>query len=131
MLPKPSSYRLEKPKYTALCRGVMDRDGWKCRCCKRRGPLHAHHIIFRSHGGDDVTWNLITVCDECHDALHFKTKIAGQGLIINPGSPFEDSVDANGKVRWQFVNGWQPSAHASLCGGQSQSYSRWQRSFLP
>ena len=69
---KRSRLVLPKKEYKALLLSVFDRDNWRCRMpsCGRRSNLHAHHIIFRSHGGDDAEWNLITLCSTCHDAVH-------------------------------------------------------------
>lgn len=38
-----------------------------------------HHVIPRSLGGPDETWNLATVCVDCHDERHKKgtLKISG------------------------------------------------------
>ena len=46
---------------------LFERDGWRCRVpgCSAYGPLHLHHITFRSHGGGDEPENLITLCDLC------------------------------------------------------------------
>jgi hypothetical protein len=51
---------------------VFERDGWRCRApgCSAYGPLHAHHIVFRAHGGSDDPANLVTLCDFHHKALH-------------------------------------------------------------
>jgi len=62
--------RLPEDDYAELCHQVLGRDGWACRHCKFRGSLHVHHIIFRSEGGPDELWNLITLCTWCHDAVH-------------------------------------------------------------
>ena len=32
--------------------------------------LEVHHIYYRSHGGPDEPWNLITLCRGCHEAAH-------------------------------------------------------------
>jgi HNH endonuclease len=66
------SLRLPPDEYKALCRRVMDRDGWRCRNprCGMRNNLHVHHIIFRSEMGPDKSWNLVTICNECHDFVH-------------------------------------------------------------
>jgi len=111
--PKRSRIRLPKNKYKKLCDAVMTRDGWKCRCCKRRDTIQAHHIIFRSHGGDDADWNLITLCAECHDAVHERY------LIIHQTGA--EVIDASKKVTWQFVNGWRPSALRRIGGKQYRS----------
>jgi hypothetical protein len=91
---------LSPKKYGVLCDKVFERDHWKCIVCKRRGNLHAHHIVFRSHGGDDADWNLLTVCNDCHEAIHMRL------LVI---LPFEgERVDANKDYKIVLVSGWRP-----------------------
>ena len=66
------SLRLPQNSYKALCRDVLDRDGWRCRNprCNMRNGLHVHHVQFRSEGGVDESWNLLTLCALCHEAIH-------------------------------------------------------------
>ncbi|MGE0190828.1 MAG: AAA family ATPase [Planctomycetota bacterium] len=49
---------------------VLERDGVQCRNCDSRQRLHAHHVIFREHGGPTQPWNMATLCDRCHALLH-------------------------------------------------------------
>jgi hypothetical protein len=51
---------------------LFERDGWRCSVpgCSAYGPLHLHHITFRSHGGGDEPENLTTQCAFHHRALH-------------------------------------------------------------
>ena len=83
------SLRLPLDEYKALCRRVWDRDGWRCRNprCLMRNGLHCHHIIFRSEMGPDETWNCVTLCNVCHDAVHnYKLFIAcAEGNHVGPG----------------------------------------------
>ena len=54
---------------------VLFRDGYKCQCCGRHGngvKLHVHHIESRQTGGNAPD-NLITLCEDCHKALHAGT----------------------------------------------------------
>lgn len=54
---------------------VLFRDGYKCQCCGRHGDgvkLHVHHKESRQTGGDAPN-NLITLCKDCHKALHAGT----------------------------------------------------------
>ena len=44
---------------------VDARDGGICRACGR-GPIQRHHIRFRSHGGPNEAWNLISLCVDHH-----------------------------------------------------------------
>ena len=51
---------------------VLFRDGYKCKCCGKHGDgvkLHVHHKESRQTGGDAPD-NLITLCEDCHKALH-------------------------------------------------------------
>lgn len=53
---------------------VLFRDGYKCKCCGKHGvKLHVHHKESRQTGGDAPD-NLITLCEDCHKALHSGTK---------------------------------------------------------
>jgi 5-methylcytosine-specific restriction endonuclease McrA len=55
---------------------IFGRDRYKCKNCGREGgdkgevELHAHHIVPRSVGGKDRLSNLVTLCRECHKAIH-------------------------------------------------------------
>ncbi|MCA9729515.1 MAG: HNH endonuclease [Candidatus Eisenbacteria bacterium] len=68
---------------------VYERDRYRCRVpgCTRRSNLHAHHAEFRSRGGVDALWNLVSVCYRHHqDGIH-------AGHIDAAG-------DANRGLRW-------------------------------
>ena len=50
---------------------ALVRDKYTCQCCgKRNCRVEAHHIVFRSNGGSDSLDNLITLCEDCHKAVH-------------------------------------------------------------
>lgn len=53
---------------------IRFRDGFKCSHCHRKGGpnvrLEVHHIIRRCDGGTNRPDNLVTLCHECHSALH-------------------------------------------------------------
>ena len=61
-----------------LRRLVWMRDGGKCRACRTPVKLagetlevgHAHHVCFRSQGGENTTRNLAMLCVTCHMAAH-------------------------------------------------------------
>jgi hypothetical protein len=48
------------------------RDKWRCMNpqCKDSHNLQAHHVTYRSHGGPDTLDNLVTLCIQCHEAIH-------------------------------------------------------------
>lgn len=88
--------KLSDAAYRELCGRVYKRDGWKCRNpnCGRRTGLHAHHIIYRSQGGEDTTENMVTVCNGCHDLIHGHSMIEKLFVTANSGKK-EDKPDAN------------------------------------
>ena len=64
--------------YSSRREAILHRDNYTCQCCgKKHTRLEVHHITFRSQGGTDDENNLITLCEDCHAAIH-----AGK-LILN------------------------------------------------
>lgn len=68
---------------------VRERDFNRCVLCKRGyGQTESHHITYRSRGGPDEAWNLISLCNRCHRTVHelnvpewyLHAKVAGGGL---------------------------------------------------
>ena len=49
---------------------VRWRDEYRCRKCRSRTHLEVHHIVQRRDGGADRPENLVTLCNDCHAALH-------------------------------------------------------------
>ena len=66
------SLRLPSDEYHALCAVVLRRDGYKCKSCGLRSGLSCHHVIYRSHQGEDEAYNLVVLCECCHKAVHSK-----------------------------------------------------------
>ncbi len=64
---------------------VFARDHHRCQVpgCRRRGPLHSHHVWFRSRGGPDFPWNLTAVCDDHHHAFIHRGYIHVNGRAPN------------------------------------------------
>jgi len=62
--------RLEPDEYDNRRYQVLYRDGWRCQSCGTRSNLEVHHKEFRSQSGDDSEENLITLCAQCHAAMH-------------------------------------------------------------
>lgn len=62
--------------WTARRKEVFRRDDYTCRNCGERGSmdghreLFAHHIVPAERGGNHYLSNLVTLCKECHDAVH-------------------------------------------------------------
>lgn len=63
------------PKWYALRRKVLKRDGWICRYCGEQA-CQADHVIPRSKGGPDTMKNLVAACPRCNKLAggkYFKT----------------------------------------------------------
>ena len=67
---RDKALRLDPLSYEKLRVQVLRRDGWRCQFCGTASNLHVHHRQFRSHSGDDLEENLITLCPGCHKAVH-------------------------------------------------------------
>jgi 5-methylcytosine-specific restriction endonuclease McrA len=91
-----STLRLPDKEYALLCKSILQRDGYRCRSCNFRGNLMVHHIIFRSHQGEDTTENLVTLCASCHRGCHEE-----QGIVVL-------GTDANAELKFLRRNGWRP-----------------------
>lgn len=95
--------------YRNLVHQVHHRDSWQCRnpVCKGRKNLHNHHIVFRSHGGEDSTENCLTLCQWCHDSIHKLNPKTGAKLVIcSLGNG--RNVNADVGVMFVLVDGWRP-----------------------
>lgn len=57
---------------------VIERDGSKCQNCGNRSvsELEVHHIVPLSRGGSNKVSNLTTLCQDCHDSVHYESKTA-------------------------------------------------------
>jgi 5-methylcytosine-specific restriction endonuclease McrA len=69
-LPKRPPFRLDPKRYEDLRQQVLRRDRWQCQSCGTKSNLEIHHSKFRSHSGEDLEGNLITLCSACHAGIH-------------------------------------------------------------
>jgi hypothetical protein len=100
---KRSRLKLPLKEYKLLCNEVFERDNWRCRVCRYRHDLHAHHIVFRSQGGPDASHNLLTICSDCHEAVHNRYVI-----IACVTGEIDAPINADEGVKIIRVNGWKP-----------------------
>lgn len=54
----------------ALARFRLENLGEPCEACELRPGTDAHHVRYRSQGGDDAPHNLRWLCRDCHRDLH-------------------------------------------------------------
>ena len=69
-LRKRRRLRVDPERYRQLKGKILERDGWRCQACGSLAGLEIHHIRRRSQSGGDSEANLITLCSDCHRALH-------------------------------------------------------------
>lgn len=62
--------------WASRAKKVKKRDNYMCQNCGSLGgsrgtaQLEAHHVVPKSKGGTHNLTNLITICEECHNAIH-------------------------------------------------------------
>lgn len=50
---------------------ALVRDNYTCQCCgKKNCRVEAHHIVYRSKNGSNDLENYVTLCEDCHKAVH-------------------------------------------------------------
>lgn len=79
---------------------VLSRDGHTCQWCQRKSKdpvLTVHHIASRKTGGD-APYNLITLCETCHDLIH---QTHQEHKITQKGHGFRDATQM-GMIRWRI-----------------------------
>jgi 5-methylcytosine-specific restriction endonuclease McrA len=58
-------------EFSSRREAILNRDNYTCQICgKKNIRLEVHHIIYRSQGGTNDENNLITLCEDCHNAIH-------------------------------------------------------------
>jgi len=67
---KHKRIKLKPAAYKRLQLAVLERDNFTCQNCGCYTENAPHHIIFRSHLGDDSLENLVLLCPVCHAKAH-------------------------------------------------------------
>jgi 5-methylcytosine-specific restriction endonuclease McrA len=60
---------LNSPAWRAKRKAVMERAQGRCEGCRSRPAVHVHHLTY-VHVGHEFLWELVAVCDECHQRCH-------------------------------------------------------------
>ena len=100
MYQKTKKIRLKGVKLKRLFKRVLERDNRTCQnpdCGARSIIDPPHHIIYKSHGGNDVMGNLVTLCRNCHSMIHDKGSLRIE--IKDNSDPY--------RLRLKFINGFK------------------------
>jgi 5-methylcytosine-specific restriction endonuclease McrA len=60
-----------RARYHKLWEEILKRDGWRCQHRGSLKNLQVHHMQPEGLLGNDEANNLITLCYDCHERLHF------------------------------------------------------------
>lgn len=60
---------------------VCARDGNACRKCGKSDSIQLHHVLPQRLGGPDDSFNLISLCHECHSSWHTVEATLGISLM--------------------------------------------------
>lgn len=67
---KYSEY-LASPEWAEKRRRVLDRADYRCEGCGERQATQVHHLTY-ARVGKEMLFDLVAVCDYCHDVIHGK-----------------------------------------------------------
>ena len=60
---------LDSHEWKKVRKRVLERDKWLCQGCLEKQASQVHHLTYE-HAGEELLFELISVCDSCHDRLH-------------------------------------------------------------
>jgi 5-methylcytosine-specific restriction endonuclease McrA len=63
---------LTSPKWETKRKQVLKRAGGLCEGCREREATQVHHLTY-AHVGEEFLFELVAVCEICHDKLHEET----------------------------------------------------------
>jgi 5-methylcytosine-specific restriction endonuclease McrA len=101
---------------------IFTRDSFRCQYCGQyfspdQPPLHRHHRIFTSQGGQDDEDNLATCCWKCH---YDHGKLKGAKLIT------EKDFTKIEELKKRYVQGLKDTLNALKALPVKRSYT-WQK----
>jgi hypothetical protein len=67
------SDQYKDPRWQKMRLKILDRDNYTCiRCGDKENQLHVHHTYYQKGAMifDASPWHLVTLCSDCHDAIH-------------------------------------------------------------
>lgn len=62
---------LKSPEWNIKRKAILKRDNYTCASCNSKVPLDVHHITYIRFG-NELNEDLVSLCRECHQAIHSK-----------------------------------------------------------
>ncbi len=62
---------LQSDHWRRLRKQVLERDKYQCQGCLMAEATEVHHLTY-AHRGSELLFELVSVCDECHERAHSK-----------------------------------------------------------
>lgn len=93
--------RIENKK---LCNDIRKMP---CCNCNSKGIIDVHHIKTRGAWGDDLEFNLVPFCRNCHINLHKK----GTNRFVELNETFKNYIESKG---WEFDDYRKKWSHKDL-----------------
>lgn len=97
---KPAySEKLKDPRWQKKRLEILERDEWKCQCCKDDSTtLHVHHKWYENGRDpwDYPTDALVTLCETCHETEHGEEgamKALLTKTLLGKGILYQDFID--------------------------------------
>jgi 5-methylcytosine-specific restriction endonuclease McrA len=68
---------------------ILNRDGHTCQGCLQRPAVHVHHLTY-ARLGNELAFDLISICIECHDKVHGRQEVnlSSLNLPVTEEIPF-------------------------------------------
>lgn len=60
---------INSAQWRAKRQEVLERDNYVCCGCRKRKATQVHHLTY-DHIGQELLWELVSVCDDCHQVVH-------------------------------------------------------------
>lgn len=64
---------LASPEWRVKRAQALKRDGGVCQGCHRRPATQVHHLSY-AHVGNELLFELVSICDDCHGRAHEAAK---------------------------------------------------------
>jgi 5-methylcytosine-specific restriction endonuclease McrA len=60
---------LQSPEWAARRHKVLTRANWLCEGCRENQAVHVHHTTY-THAGNELLFELVALCQGCHQIAH-------------------------------------------------------------